>query len=205
MKAKNLIESIASAQTLEEAKKLANQFLIANSAGLSNKLDLYKFCGKDTLHPVTHGIYFDPEGYRVATNNYVLLATKKGFKSEFSGKIISNDGNNIEGIFPSWCRILPDISNSIKIDLMGLDDVITQYKIDKKVSPKKLFALELSENYFIEASKLELLRSASIELESNILHIFSGSHFGRITSEYGEFLIYSELILEDNNIKIYKL
>lgn len=87
-----------------------------------------------------YGIYYDLDGWRVATNGYVLAATKNGYDPEMAEKIITSKGEELEGRYPNWRAVIPSevyCQQKIKIDIKEIEGAIKDFKLRKKL--KKIF------------------------------------------------------------------
>ena len=67
------------------------------------------FVSKDDLRPVMECVYFDPEGYLVATDACVLLVEPTKIPDELSGKLINLKTENElkDAHYPQWRSVIP--------------------------------------------------------------------------------------------------
>ena len=97
--------------SLSGVKRTATQ--TANHSALLRKhnIDLKRFepfVSTDDLYPALQGVYFDPQGYLVASNSHVLIAEPAQIPQELSGKTINpKSQNECEGRFPDWRKAIP--------------------------------------------------------------------------------------------------
>ena len=82
---------------------------------------LYDFCSDDENSPNMTGVYYDPDGYAVATNAHIMFATPNTDKS---GKIITKEGKVNDCRPVHWKAVVPDLTTGnhceLKIDINQL-------------------------------------------------------------------------------------
>lgn len=89
------------------------------------KTPIESYAGKGDLRVYDNAaVYHDAEGYAVATNGYVIFASKEDFKKEHAGKIIAK-GEEKEGKFPEWKAIVNKQNDKvINVDFPALLDFL---------------------------------------------------------------------------------
>lgn len=86
---------------------LPTQNKIKKVKPVSHEDALKGIVSSDKLHPVMNGIHHDPEGYKVATDAFKLIAVKTDV-GENSGKIIDpKTGQKVDGRYPDYKSIIP--------------------------------------------------------------------------------------------------
>ena len=104
------------------------------------------FTSKEDQRPQMNGIYHDPDGYGVATDAHLLLASKALYDSKNKGKVIAahkvkdgkkvlaEKGEVIEGRFPAWRNAIPkaEDANTVKVDWKKLSDFLAGAMEQKK-------------------------------------------------------------------------
>ena len=91
------------------------------------------FEGKDFLN----NIYYDKDGYIIASNNYVLCAIKCEFDKKKLGTSENKEGKKIDTKYPIWGHLFKGKSfNSISIDYDKIDKIIDDCKNKIKKLPK---------------------------------------------------------------------
>jgi hypothetical protein len=137
MKALNLIEKALSLTDEPDTKRLLGDFLRANTIAKNEKFDLSKFVKNpkdDTTNISVTGIYHE-NGFRIATNGYILCVVDNDYPDEYEGKIISLNGEIIEGNFPKWQSILPnDEELKRTIFTKNVTDIIQRIREEQKVA-----------------------------------------------------------------------
>lgn len=116
------------------AKKL-NEIILIETANPSSKFNWYKYVGKAVTLPGIRGIYHK-NGYKVATDSYILIAEFCEYDNELEGNILSKDGSFIDGRFPNWQAAIPSDEKrvgSVKIDFDRWTQIYKQYTADKKM------------------------------------------------------------------------
>lgn len=122
----------------EETIKLVENYIRLNLSAKNTKLskfDFYKYASTDAHRPVMTGVYFD-NGFKVASDAYVLVAIEEEYDKQFEGKIINKKGEVIEGKYPNYKSVIPQTNEKFEIDL-DLDKAkkaIDKSKVNKKMN-----------------------------------------------------------------------
>lgn len=72
-------------------------------------LDFFRYVSTDERRPYMQGVYHD-NGFKIATNGCVLAMCRASYESRFEGVILSKELIPIEGSFPNYKRVLPDLT-----------------------------------------------------------------------------------------------
>ena len=100
------------------------------------KFDFYKYASKDNSRPVMCGIFHD-KGQKVASDAYILIAKKEDYPEEYEGKILGKDGNFIEGKFPNYESVFPNLKKSAytehEVNFEAFADFVLQAKATAKL------------------------------------------------------------------------
>lgn len=103
------------------------------------RLDLFKFADKgNPWCEALDGIYYDPEGFKVASDNKTVVAIKSDIPEELSGKILMRDGSFCKSEkYPNWRRVVPkDESKHEFVEFMSKADRITKFLDEEKARVK---------------------------------------------------------------------
>ena len=137
----NLIENVeCNVKDEQLAKYLKDEFTriirIESPQSSNPKFDFYKYAGKDKLRPVMCGIFHD-KGQKVVTNANILIAKKEDYPEEYEGKILGKDGKFIEGKFPNYESVFPDLKKSAytehEVNFEAFADFALQIKAEAKL------------------------------------------------------------------------
>lgn len=91
----------------EKAADILLSIIRAETCGKTkSKFNLYDFCAKDPLRPVMEGIYHD-KGFKVASDSKLLMMLKEEYDESLEGKIIDRNGNEVEGRYPRYEKVMP--------------------------------------------------------------------------------------------------
>lgn len=106
---------------------------LAKQSGLSEQVikDLFAISCKESLRPHLAGIYFDPDGYAVATDAHMIASVRCKVPSSLSGKVIAPNGKTREGKFPAWRSVIEPMYLSGKETSIRIDDEIKKAKSTK--------------------------------------------------------------------------
>lgn len=101
------------------------------------KLDLFKYVEPDHDWP-TSGIYHDPEGFIVATDQKVLAVIKSDISPDLSGKILMKDGSFYTGKeYPKWRMVVPSNEKDYEpVEIMSKAERITKFLDEQKARVK---------------------------------------------------------------------
>lgn len=137
----NLIENVeCNVKDEQLAKYLKDEFTriirIESPQSSNPKFDFYKYAGKDKLRPTMCGIFHD-NGQKVVTNANILIAKKEDYPEEYEGKILGKDGKFIEGKFPNYESVFPDLKKSAytehEVNFEAFADFVLQIKTEAKL------------------------------------------------------------------------
>lgn len=99
-------------------KEMVREIYLLDEVGSRSKFDLWAYAldKRDwKMRPALSGVYYDPRGYRVATDGHVILATKDGYDEKYAGKIVRKDGVMVEAKFPNWYDLfVPGVDMSVR-------------------------------------------------------------------------------------------
>lgn len=70
------------------------------------KFSLYDYVSKDPFRPVMQGVYHE-DGYKIACDGHILVAIKDEYDPSLEGRIFKKDGEEAEGRYPNWRRVIP--------------------------------------------------------------------------------------------------
>lgn len=94
--------------------------------------DFYKFVSTDKNRYFMTGVYHD-NGVKVATDGRILVKVRQDYSNIYEGKIINKKLLPIEGQFPKYERVIPDIDKLTPYEWNG-KDFIAELKNMKKVT-----------------------------------------------------------------------
>jgi hypothetical protein len=86
---------------------------------------LKNIASNDDTYPITQGVYVD-NGKLVATNRHMLVVLNDNSLDEYNGQVLNLNGNlpyqqAIEGKFPNYNQVIPNIETSENITEDGID------------------------------------------------------------------------------------
>ena len=106
----NINESKFDQETLCTFRKSLNMIMFMEvNAPKIGKFDIFKFTAKDNLYSALTGVYYK-DGMLIASDSYILVRTKIGYKEEYEGKIIAKDGNEVDGRYPNIDSVIPIVT-----------------------------------------------------------------------------------------------
>lgn len=72
------------------------------------KFDIFSFTKKkDELRPTLTTVYHS-EGFRIATDGIILVASRDEYDTDLEGKMLLKDGSFLEnGLYPNWRSVVP--------------------------------------------------------------------------------------------------
>lgn len=122
------------------AKYLKDEFTriirIESPQSLNPKFDFYKYASKEACHPALCGIFHD-KGQKVASDAHILIAKKEDYPEEYEGKILGKDGKFIEGKFPNYKSVFPNLKKSAytehEVNFEAFADFVLQTKAEAKL------------------------------------------------------------------------
>lgn len=137
----NLIQNVEyNVKDEQLAKYLKDEFTriirIESSQSSNPKFDFYKYAAKDDLRPAMCGIFHD-KGQKVVSNANILIAKKENYPEEYEGKILGKDGKFIEGKFPNYESVFPDLKKNAytehEVNFEAFADFVLQTKAEAKL------------------------------------------------------------------------
>lgn len=103
------------------------------------KFNFYDFVSKDAYKECMEGV-FHTNGWMVASNSHILIASKENYDDKFEGKVLRKDGSEIDTtekikMYPKWENIKPSFNEtaSYKIDFSKLEEWMKLYKAHQKL------------------------------------------------------------------------
>lgn len=127
---------------LQYCSKMLHEFIIDNTPDkCKGAFDISKWVSKDEYRRVIKGIYHDPS-YKVAvaTDTRILVASADDYKPEYAGQIIDKYGKEIDGKYPSWHCVIPDLTGYMPtpIDKEALNKIAKELEAIKKECCEKI-------------------------------------------------------------------
>lgn len=148
-------------------KKKVLQILRIEQSQAKGKFDYYKFVSKDEVRPVLTGVYHD-NGFKVATDAFILVAIKDEYDDELECKVLKKDGtllttDAVYTKYPNWRAVIPDLTASarekkteaVKINFAKWNEIMATWKAEKKVGEEKR-AVRVGKAYY-SVEKFNLL------------------------------------------------
>lgn len=122
------------------AKYLKDEFTriirIESPRSSNPKFDFYKYAANDNLRPVLCGIFHD-KGQKVVSDMHILIAKKEDYPKEYEGKILGKDGKFIEGTYPNYEVVFPNLKESAytehEVNFEAFADFVLQTKATSKL------------------------------------------------------------------------
>jgi hypothetical protein len=113
------------------------------------KFNLWDYAMKDTLNNVLGCIFYD-NGYKVATNGFILAVLKEEYDSTLDGRLMKKDGTfYTDGKYPNWTRVIQSINgDTIRIDFSKIMEFERDYKVKKKLNKNLEGIIKISTHYF---------------------------------------------------------
>ena len=117
-------------------KEFARIIRIESPQSSNPKFDFYKYASKDDMRPAMCGIFHD-KGQKVVSNVHILIAKKEDYPEEYEGKILGRDGRFIEGKFPNYESVFPNLKKSAytehEVNFEAFADFVLQTKATAKL------------------------------------------------------------------------
>ena len=147
----------------QKIKDKVLQILRIEQSQAKGKFDYYKFVSKDKIRPIMTGVFHD-SGFKVASDCHILVAIKDEYDvSELEGKVVGKDGAFIEGKYPNWRAVIPDLTvrekktETVKINFTKWDEIMATWKAEKKVGDEKRAVKVGNAYYQVELFNLLIL------------------------------------------------
>lgn len=121
------------------------------------KINYYDFVSVDECRRSLMGVYHK-NGLKVMTDGKILLAVKENYDPSLEGVILSKSMEKIDGQYPNWNKVVPDMSNYEEITFTLTE---ARYK-----EIKTLVDLQRKING-VKKHKSELLRDAFYKIADN--------------------------------------
>ena len=116
------------------------------------KINYYDFVSTDESRRFLQGIYHT-EGLKVMTDARILLAVKENYDPSLEDVILAKDMSKIEGQYPNWKKVVPDMSNYKEIEFTLTEkkykDIKTLVDLQRKINvTKKHKNVKLTDCYY---------------------------------------------------------
>ena len=104
------------------------------------------FASKDSKHTALGGTYYDPDGYAVTTDGFVLIADKQRYDPTKEGKVVAErniptvagKGMEINAPYPNWKAVIPTGGQRVSVDWNDLLGFIAGVRAKMKVEYDEL-------------------------------------------------------------------
>ena len=104
------------------------------------------FASKDSKHTALGGTYYDPDGYAVTTDGFVLIADKLRYEPTKEGKVVAErniptvagKGMEINAPYPNWKAVIPTGGQRVSVDWNDLLGFIAGVRAKMKVKYDEL-------------------------------------------------------------------
>lgn len=154
--------------------KMIDEALVCESTDVKlGKLDLFDLCEKDDLRPAFMGIAH-LNGYRYATDTYILLKLKSDYPNEFEGRVLLKDGSLLpEQNLPKYDSVIPPITkehSAITLNFDKLAEILKRAKVHKKAYKKVHSAVVEFNNTWVDLYLFE--KFAKVMKEYNITEFY---------------------------------
>lgn len=189
------------------AKYLKDEFTriirIESPQSSNPKFDFYKYAEKDDMRPAMCGIFHD-KGQKVVSDGHILIAKKEDYPEEYEGKILGKDGNFIDGEFPNYESVFPNLKKSAytehEVDFGAFADFVLQTKATAKLRGSDTsFAFVQIGGCFFKLQFFQLLVSYMKEIGAKtIWTAISGKRAGYVEANGSRGLLMPMLEPSDN-------
>lgn len=182
----------------EFSKEMVRQIYVLDEVERSTgaRFDLSAYCVPKKnwgVRPSMDGIYYDPRGYRVASDSSVILATKEGYNEEYAGKSVRKDGyimDTSEYKFPEWWLLFNELKiEEHKVESVSFErlrEIEVQWKAFHRVDKKGVAGFRVGKAC-LRAEHAEKMRKAMEHLGTDEVFIKSERHMVWAKSERGYF------------------
>ena len=204
----NILQDLKSGNDREViAEQLENYIRKNTIVKGAGKFNLFKYISKDDYRLALNGIYCG-EGYKVATNSYILVYIKEDYAPELESKVVAKDGSLTNSKFPNWKSVIPSTLKSYEptnIDFAKIKSSIKQSKLNKKIEKKdKENCLIKIKNLYFKTYLLELFILAAENLGVDKMYLRTDKAVIRNTNNEG-CLLMAKTIDDESQFNIIEL
>lgn len=105
------------------------------------KFNIWDYVSNDDIRKYTYCVFHD-NGYKVATDSFIMVALKEDYPEDMEGKLMRKDGTiedeNVK--FPNWRKVIPDPQKmemmAVTLDFAGIRAFEADFKAKKKLNKK---------------------------------------------------------------------
>lgn len=123
----------------DENAKLLQKILLSEESGVPKsgiKMSDFVLGKKEANRPALTGVYYD-NGKMAATDSTILVVLSAPYPEEWEGKIITPDGDTVNGKYPNYNSVRPTSEmKELNVDWEGIADEIKNARVDKKTGMK---------------------------------------------------------------------
>lgn len=151
--------------SIEEAKNLLEKEInIEITKTKSKKFNIFDFCADYTYRVESmQGVYYDPEGYAVATDGHIMIALKD---ERATGEIINKRGEIIPGKFPNWQNVIPQTyKDAFNINPEWVKQISGKLKEVRATKDKSRVFVSVN-NILLDAKLFQLFLAGASELQA---------------------------------------
>lgn len=166
-------------ETLCTFRKSLNMIMFMEvNAPKIGKFDIFKFTGKDNLKRVLGCVHYE-NGMCHASDGYMLVRTKIGYKEEYEGKNLAKDGEQVDGRYPNVNSVIPNVTEEhteYEVDFDLIDAYIKSGKIwaQTNLPPKSKIEIHLVINFhgtYLRLMMLQVLCTAMKAMGMTTLYV----------------------------------
>lgn len=197
----------------EKIVSLITEFLVDNEPERKNEFNIFNFVSNDKARPLLCGVFHD-QGYAVATDGKVLVATKKDYNMFNDGEVYDKYDNKIEGNYPKWESVFPkayDDYERAEFDVNELMSIRKKFNAHLKTLPKtrrkvghrgvyKLYNAYFDLDYLIKLGSLTNVLyvnpdRAAVNVQDDFKALMMPIRFNSFDGVHNAYLVYDDEVI----------
>lgn len=123
----------------DENAKLLQKILLSEESGVPKsgiKMSDFVLGKKEVNRPALTGVYYN-NGNMVATDSTILVVLTAPYPEEWEGKIITPDGDTVNGKYPNYISVRPKSEmTELNVNWENIADEVKLARLDKKTRIK---------------------------------------------------------------------
>ncbi len=193
------IDDILKMTDVDQIHNFVKLMIFENTVTKNVKFNIFNYAAKKHTYTTLIGVLHE-EGFRVATDAFVLIRIKEDYPQDFEGSTIDRYGQKIEAKYPNYKSLIKDsmLGESVEIKEAELKEQFKKYKAFKKTDPHSVnpyFAFSVGDRKFnTEFLHDKFLPAAKII--NGETYIVDNTLFNQ--NENGEVVLQLHVIIKDN-------
>ena len=197
MNNKEILLDALQSNDINRIKELIKIF-IYNNEDKKSKFNIYDYLNKKMIYGREYASYiYHKDGYKYATNSFILIKLKEEYPSEYESKCV-NKKEVTEWTYPNADKLINDAllsKRTFKVPVPDTDELEKQYLLNKKIDKEYIanVAIKDDEKYLYDFNLFHKLVLFAKHIGANELIVNEDWEYVGVKNEKGEALLVGKM------------